>query len=46
MELGLLGSSPEELARLIDELGYDCRDIDGNEVTSFRLDEYVLTPKT
>lgn len=44
-ELGLMGQSPEALARLIEGLGYDCRDIDGKAVATFRLDEYVLTPR-
>ena len=43
-ELGLRGHGPEELAGLIEETGYDCRDIDGNPVDAFRLDEYVLEP--
>lgn len=43
-ELGLLGHAPEDLAILIDELGYRCRDVDGNPVESFALDEYVLEP--
>lgn len=45
-ELGLIGHSPDALARLIAELGYDCRDIDGRAVRTFRLDEYVLTPRS
>ena len=45
VELGLLGSSSEDLAHLIDDLGYVCRDVDGNLVEGFRLDEYVLTPR-
>lgn len=44
-KLGLLGRTADELAGLIDDLGYDCRDVDGNAVESFRLDEYVLTPR-
>ena len=44
-ELGLLGRTTDELAGLIDDLGYDCRDVDGNAVESFRLDEYLLAPR-
>ena len=43
-ELGLLGCAPEELPSLIAELGYACRDIDGNPVNTFELDEYILEP--
>lgn len=43
-ELGLLGHTTADITRLVDELGYDCGDVDGNAVESFRLDEYVLTP--
>ena len=43
-ELGLLGRSPEELAGLIEDLGYACRDIAGTPVESFGLDEYILEP--
>ena len=43
-ELGLLGHAPDDLARLIEELGYSCREIDGAPVTRFGLDEYVLEP--
>ncbi len=41
-----LGQSCEELARLIDELDYDCLDIDGHPVEGFRRDEYILAPRS
>ncbi len=44
-ELGLLGHGPDALARLIDDLGYACRDVDGGVVDSFRLDEYIMSPQ-
>lgn len=44
--LSLLGRDPEELARLIDELGYDCRNVSGSEVSRLEGKEYVLQPKT
>ena len=44
VELGLLGQSPKALGDLIADLGYRCRDVDGNPVTRFELDEYVLEP--
>lgn len=44
-ELELMGSSVAELAALIGELGYDCREADGRPVEAFRLDEYVLEPR-
>ena len=40
-----MGESVEALERLIDEIGYDCREIDGAAVTRFRLAEYVLKPR-
>lgn len=43
-ELSLLGHASDSLARLIEELGYSCRDVEGNPVAQFRLDEYVLEP--
>ncbi|MEC9369126.1 MAG: FkbM family methyltransferase [Pseudomonadota bacterium] len=44
VEIGLMGRSLEDLKRLIVEFGYECREIGGAPVTSFRLDEYVLAP--
>lgn len=44
-ELAALGQSDTELAKLIDDLGYQCRDIDDNIQQTFHFDEYVLTPK-
>ena len=41
-----MGESVEALQSLIDEVGYDCREIDGTAVTRFRLAEYVLRPRT
>ena len=43
-ELSLLGHAPDSLARLIEKLGYSCRDVDGNPVARFGLDEYILEP--
>lgn len=43
--LAALGRSCDELAKVIAELGYDCRDIGGRPVSTFRLDEYRLRPK-
>jgi FkbM family methyltransferase len=44
-QIALLGRSADELSRLIDDLGYQCRDVEGQPVSAFRLDEYVLTAK-
>lgn len=44
-QLELLGHTTSELATQIEELGYDCRDVDGRSVKRFALDEYVLTSK-
>lgn len=41
----LMGNSLDELAGLIDRLGYGIRRIDGGLVTTFRLDEYLLVPR-
>lgn len=43
--LAALGQSCEQLARLIDALDYDCRDMAGRGVTAFRLEEYLLEPR-
>lgn len=43
--LKALGRSCEELARLIADLGYDCRDMAGRPVSRFSLDEYHLLPR-
>lgn len=44
-QIAILGETTEQLADLIESLGYDCRHIDGSSVDSFALREYVLTPK-
>jgi len=44
-ELSLLGESTDALMREIDDLGYVCREIDGREVSEFRLAEYRMMPK-
>lgn len=44
-ELELLGSSVDALADLIDDLGYQCTEIDGTPITEFRLAEYLMTTK-
>lgn len=44
-ELSLLGFDDDDLSDLISELGYAIHDVDGNPVSGFRLDEYLLTPK-
>lgn len=43
--LGQLGRSTGELARLIDELGYECLTAQGAVVHEFGLREYVLSPR-
>jgi FkbM family methyltransferase len=43
--LKLLGSSAEALLALIDQNGYECREIDGSPMKSVRLDEYLVVPK-
>jgi len=44
-EIALLGESFKGLEDLIDEIGYECRNIDGSPVSGFALREYILTPK-
>ncbi len=44
--LTALGQSCDQLARLIDELDYDCRDMAGRDVAEFRLEEYLLEPRS
>ena len=41
-----MGESVEALNRVIEEIGYDCHEINGAAVTRFRLAEYVLTPRS
>ena len=42
--IAALGESVDDLAALIAELGYDCRDCDGQRVEAFVLREYILSP--
>lgn len=44
-EIEQLGETLEGLGALIDELGYECRNVDGSPVSGFALREYILTPK-
>lgn len=44
-EIALLGENVETLSSLIADLGYDCRDAQGQPVSGFALREYVLTPR-
>jgi FkbM family methyltransferase len=44
-ELGILGHGVAELMQLIEELGYGCSDIDGNEVHELEAKEYILQPQ-
>lgn len=44
-EIAALNESVDDLAGLIEELGYDLRDVQGNKPTRFELREYVLTPR-
>ncbi len=44
-EIAALKESTDDLAGLIEELGYDLRDVQGNKPTRFELREYVLTPR-
>jgi FkbM family methyltransferase len=44
-EIQLTGESLEALRALLDEVGYEARDLDGHPVAEFRLDEYVVTPR-
>ncbi len=45
-QIASLGRTTDELAQLIDEAGYDCRQIDGSPVDLFALREYRLTPRS
>ena len=40
-----LGSDIIELINLIDEIGYKVEDFEGNQISNYSLDEYLLTPK-
>ena len=40
-----LGSTIDELVNLIDQMGYNIEDFEGNKIKQFKLDEYLLTPK-
>ena len=40
-----LGSSVEELERLLEDVGYEITDIDGNRVRPLELTEYIASPK-
>ena len=44
-ELKLLGHDVAELSRLIDELEYECRDVQGQAVAELAASEYVLWPR-
>lgn len=44
-EISLAGESLEALQALLNELQYDVRDVDGQPVAEFRLDEYVVAPR-
>ena len=44
-ELKMLGHDAGELSRLIDDLGYECRDVQGGAVEELAASEYVLRPK-
>jgi FkbM family methyltransferase len=43
--IAALGRSTDELMRFLDEVGYECRHMDGSKVEKFALREYLLTPK-
>lgn len=45
VEISLLGSSIDELENVINALGYECREMDGQPVAKFRLAEYQLLPR-
>ncbi len=40
-----LGCSIKKLSSLIEQLKYKCTEIDGSEVSEFRLAEYILSPR-
>jgi len=44
-EIELAGRSLEELRALVAELGYEIRNVDGQEVSDLQLDEYIVAPK-
>jgi len=44
-EIQLTGESLEALRGLLDEIGYEARDLEGHPVAEFRLDEYVVAPR-
>ena len=43
--IAALGRSTDDLTKLIAEVGYECRNIDGTPVATFALREYVLRPQ-
>lgn len=43
--IAALGRSTDEMLKILDEVGYDCRHIDGSPVETFALREYLLTPR-
>jgi FkbM family methyltransferase len=44
-EIALVGEKLCTLREMLDELDYDVRDVNGQPVAEFRLDEYVVTPR-
>ena len=44
-EIQLTGESLDALRALLDEIGYEARDLEGHPVAEFRLDEYVVSPR-
>ncbi len=44
--LALLGHTAGELGALIDDLGYEMREIDGAPLGDLRLDEYLVVPRS
>jgi FkbM family methyltransferase len=44
-EIQLAGESLDALRALLDEIGYEARDLEGHPVAEFRLDEYVVAPR-
>jgi FkbM family methyltransferase len=40
-----LGCSVEKVSTLIEQLNYKCTEVDGSEVSEFRLAEYILSPQ-
>ena len=44
-EIALAGGSLEDLRDLIEQMGYEFRDVDGRLVEQLRLDEYIVAPR-